>query len=31
MNKIKAFRESEKYKEGRIIIEKYYIDKIKWN
>ncbi|CAD8075834.1 unnamed protein product [Paramecium sonneborni] len=28
---IKAFRESEKYKEGKIIIEKYFVEKIKWN
>lgn len=28
--KIKAFRVSEKYKEGKIIIEKYFVEKIKW-
>ncbi|CAD8153507.1 unnamed protein product [Paramecium pentaurelia] len=28
---IKAYRESEKYKEGKIIIERHYIKRIKWN
>ncbi|CAK77105.1 unnamed protein product (macronuclear) [Paramecium tetraurelia] len=28
---IKAYRESEKYKEGKIIIERHFIRRIKWN